>query len=249
SAIPEIVLDERGEADTQCSFLSALDPETLISLTMSPSHHCSPGAWLANDSDLFPTFRNLRSVTIDCDGPFIRPVHAFLIQLPALQHLTLTGRFCRSTEFTPTPGCSLPRTLRSFTGPAEYIPLFLADTACTRLAINTCCSPDELYATLLGTPLCVSAVTELEVQFSLAGVCTWKAPHRLFAAFPKLKTARIRISHPSFYGDGSGVSGPAETQIFRPAYLPGLPCILVSALRACATLSSVVIDWDLRDLA
>ncbi|KAK7063537.1 F-box domain-containing protein [Favolaschia claudopus] len=249
SAIPEIVPDERGEADTRCSFLSALDPEALTSLTMSPSLHCSPGAWLANDSDLFPTFRNLQSVTIDCDGPFLRPVHAFLVQLPALQHLTLTGRFCRSTEFTPTPGCSLPRTLQSFTGPAEYIPLFLADTTCTRLAINACCRPDELYVTLLGTPLCVSAVTDFEVHLSLAGVCTWKAPHQLFAAFPKLKTARIRISHPSFYDGGSGVSGPAETPLFAPAYLPGLPCILVAALRACATLFCVVIDWDLRDLA
>ncbi|KAK7063542.1 F-box domain-containing protein [Favolaschia claudopus] len=247
ASIPMIFLEEwRRQPETRRSFLSALDPEALTSLTLSPSYDCSPAAWLANDTDLFSTFRNLRSVTIGCDGPFLRQVHAFLMQLPTLQHLTLTGHFRHCTEFIPTPGSSLPRTLQSFTGPREYIPLFLADTACTRLAINACCGPDELCAALLDTPSCVSAVTELEVQFSLAGVCTWTSPNELFAAFPRLKTVRIHISDAPLDDADSDVFDAAET--FDPAVLPNLPDILLAALRACTTLSSIVIDWDLHYL-
>ncbi|KAJ7768221.1 hypothetical protein B0H16DRAFT_1716245 [Mycena metata] len=84
---------------------------TLSSLTLSPSYGCSPAVWLAYDCDLLPTFRQLRTVTIGCDGPFLRPVHDFLAHLPALQNLTLSGEYRRCTDTSrssPERRCPVP---------------------------------------------------------------------------------------------------------------------------------------------
>ncbi|KAF7353578.1 F-box domain-containing protein [Mycena sanguinolenta] len=194
TAIPEIILERRREGESRRSFLSILDPETLRSLTLSPSYDCSPAAWLAYDRDLFATFRNLSSVNIGCDGPFLREVHTFLVQLPALQHLTLTGSHRRFREFAPSPdGETLSSGLQSYTGPCEYIPIFLRGTSCTRLAINACCTPDELRDALEDTS-CTGAVRDISLRFSLAGACGWKSPQELFALLPLLISLELGIS-------------------------------------------------------
>ncbi|KAJ6559866.1 hypothetical protein B0H19DRAFT_1260550 [Mycena capillaripes] len=242
TAIPGIRLDRRGE--TPRSFLSMLDPETLRSLTLSPSYDCSPGAWLAYDRDIFATFRKLRTVTIGCDGPFLRQIHDFLVQLPALQELTLSGEFRRYTEFASPPEQTLATTLQSYTGPCEYIPVFLPGTACVRLAINACCTPEELRSTLEATP-CTQAVTDLSLQFALTGVCAWTASqaHALFALFPRLETLWLGISDAPLDDDDLDVFDAAET--FDPAALSDLPDSLSAALRAAGTLTQAAVEWDL----
>ncbi|KAJ7347503.1 hypothetical protein DFH08DRAFT_1080434 [Mycena albidolilacea] len=243
TAIPGIVPEQRPDSVTPRSFLSLLDPRALCALTLSPSYDSSPAAWLAYDQDLFATFRNLSTVNIGCDGPFLRGVHTFLAQLSALQHLTLTGSYRRYTEFTPTLGESLSAGLQSYTGPREYIPIFLPGTVCTRLAINACCTPDDLRRTWEDTP-CTSAVTDLSLHFSLAGVCGWAAPHRLFALFPRLCTLRIVITDAPLDDDDSDVFDAAE--MFDPAALSDLPNILGAVLRAPAALSLAVFEWDVH---
>ncbi|KAF8162199.1 hypothetical protein K438DRAFT_302134 [Mycena galopus ATCC 62051] len=243
TAIPGIALERRRESETPRSFLSMLDPETLCSLTLSPSYDCSPAAWLAYDCDLFANFRNLTSVNIGCDGPFLRQVHGFLAALPALQHLTLTGDYRRYTEFAPTPGESLSRGLQSYTGPCEYISMFLSETACARLTINACCTPDELCHALEDTP-CTSAVTDLSMCLSLAGVCDWTAPVRFFPLLPRLSTLRIGISDSPLDDDDLDVFDAAE--VFDPAALSDFPDILGAVLRAPVELTQAVIEWDLH---
>ncbi|KAJ6465011.1 hypothetical protein C8R45DRAFT_1219859 [Mycena sanguinolenta] len=244
TAIPEILLERRREGDTRRSFLSLLDPETLRSLTLSPTYDCSPAAWLAYDRDLFATFRNLSSVNIGCDGPFLRQVHAFLVQLPALQHLTLTGSHRRFTEFAPIPdGETLSSSLQSYIGPCEYIPTFLLGTSCTRLAINAYCTPDELRNALEDTS-CTSVVTEISLRFSLAGACGWESPQELFALLPLLVALEIGISDFPLDDDDSDVFEAAET--FDPAALSNLPGILDAVLRAPPGLRHAEIEWDLH---
>ncbi|KAJ7919494.1 hypothetical protein B0H13DRAFT_1868584 [Mycena leptocephala] len=240
TAIPGIRLERRRE--TPRSFLSMLDPETLCSLTLAPSYDCSPAAWLAYDADIFCTFRKLSTVSIGCDGPFLRDVHAFLAALPALRNLMLSGAYRRYTEFAPAPGVCLSRGLESYTGPCEYIPVFLPGTACARLSINGCCTPQELCNVLEETP-CTHAVTDLSLHFSLAGVCSWTDPRGLFALFPRLNTLRVRISDAPLDDDDSDVFDAAET--FDPAELFTLPEIFCAVLRAAGTLSQAAIEWGL----
>ncbi|KAJ7246779.1 hypothetical protein B0H12DRAFT_753350 [Mycena haematopus] len=244
TAIPGIFLECRRENEVAPrSFLSILDPETLRSLTLSPSYDCSPAAWLAYDRDLFATFRNLSTVNIGCDGPFLRQVHAFLAQLPALQHLTIAGCFRRYTEFVPVPDEALSRGLQSYTGPCEYIPIFLTGTTCERIAINACCTLDEVRRALEDTP-CTSAVTDLSLRLSLAGACTLTAPHELFALLPRLASLRIAISDSPLDDDDEDVFDAAET--FDPAALSNLADILGGMLRAPVALTLAVIAWDLH---
>ncbi|KAJ7646021.1 hypothetical protein DFH06DRAFT_1332962 [Mycena polygramma] len=198
--------------------------------------------WLAPDRELYSTFRNLRSVSIECDGPFLRPVHAFLAALPALRTLTLHGRYRRITGFAPEPGVVLRRGLRSYTGPCEYIPIFLPGTACKRLTVTGCVVPAELRAALEDTP-CTSAVVHLTLCVSLAEACAWEAPHLLFALFPRLETLRLGITDSPLDEDDMGVLDPMET--FNPSALSDLASNLSKALHAAGPLTQAVIEWDL----
>ncbi|KAJ7779712.1 hypothetical protein B0H16DRAFT_1683044 [Mycena metata] len=241
TGIPSVRL-EPGRAIR--SFLSVLDPATLSSLTLSPSYDCSPAVWLAYDHDLFPTFRQLRTVTIGCDGPFLRPVHDFLAHLPTLQNLTLSGEYRRCTEFAPTPdGPTLSPGLQSYTGPCEYIPLFLPGTACTRFALNACCTPADLARALGPAPaLYTRAVTDLSLLLPLAPFCGWESPHVLFTHFPRLATLRLVISDAPLEDDPD-MCDSAET--VDPEALVDLPDILAAVLRAPTELAHAVVEWDL----
>ncbi|KAJ7646014.1 hypothetical protein DFH06DRAFT_581527 [Mycena polygramma] len=240
TAIPGIGPTHRH--DTCRSFLSMLDPDALCALTLSPSNDSSPGAWLSSDRELYPTFRNLRSVSIGCDGPFLRPVHEFLAALPALRSLTLHGRYRRITEFAPEPGVVLRRGLRSYTGPCEYIPSFLPGTACKRLTVMGCVVPAELRAALEDTP-CTGAVVHLTLCVLLAEACAWEAPHLLFALFPRLETLRLGITDSPLDEDDLAVLEPMET--LNPSALSDLTRNLSKALHAAGALTQAVIEWDL----
>ncbi|KAJ7034282.1 hypothetical protein C8F04DRAFT_1395546 [Mycena alexandri] len=239
TGIPSVGLEPR---QNMRSFLSILYPETLSSLTLSPSYDCSPALWLAYDRDLFSTFRQLRTVTIGCDGPFLRPVHDFLVQLPALQDLIMSGEYRRCTEFEPTDdGPSLPLGLQSYTGPCEYIPLFLSGTACTRLTINACYTPEDL-ARALETTSYTSAVTDLSLLLPFGPFCGWESPRSLFIHFPRLATLRLIISDSPLDDDPDMCD---FTETFDPEALMLLPEILTAVLRAPTELTRAVIEWDL----
>ncbi|KAJ6488198.1 hypothetical protein C8R47DRAFT_1320566 [Mycena vitilis] len=240
TAIPGIGLTHRHA--TRRGFLSMLDPDALCALTLSPSDDSSPGAWLSSDRELYPTFRNLRSVSIGCDGPFLRPVHEFLAALPALRSLKLHGRYRRITEFAPEPGVVLRRGLRSYTGPCEYIPVFLPGTVCKRLTVTGCVAPEELRAALEDTP-CTGAVVHLTLCVSLAEACVWEAPHLLFALFPRLETLRLGITDSPFDEDDMAMLDSMET--LNPTALSDLTRNLSKALHAAGALTQAVIEWDL----
>ncbi|KAJ7768226.1 hypothetical protein B0H16DRAFT_1716249 [Mycena metata] len=206
-------------------------------------YDCSPAVWLAYDRDLFPIFRQLQTVTIGCDGPFLRPVHDFLAHLPTLQNLTLSGEYRRCTEFAPTPASpTFSPGLQSYTGPCEYIPLFLPGTACTCFALNASCTPADLVHALGPAPgPYTRAVTDLSLLLPLAPFCGLESPHAL-THFPRLATLRLVISNAPLEDDpdiGDGV------ETVDAEALVDLPDILAAVLRAPTELAHAVIEWDL----
>ncbi|KAJ7181469.1 hypothetical protein C8R43DRAFT_1170349 [Mycena crocata] len=247
SAIPGFHFERSGLGHVlglRRSFLSMLDPETLCSLTLSPSYDCSPAAWLSADRTIFRSFRKLSSITIGCDGPFIGPVHEFLAELPGLRDLTLRGDYRAYNRFSPG-AVSLTRELQSYTGPFEYIPIFLPRTACTRLSIDQYCAPDELYNALEKTE-CTSSVTDLSLVIHIAELAEWAAlAHTLFTLFAHLERLRIRISDVPRDEDWDMLDRSVDADMFDVGALSDLPTILATLLSAPAALSHAVVEWDL----
>ncbi|KAJ7167918.1 hypothetical protein C8R46DRAFT_1191915 [Mycena filopes] len=226
------------------SFISMLDPETLSSLTLAPSYDSSPAVWLAYDHDLFTSFRQLRTVAIECDGPFLRSVHEFLVRLPALEELTLSGAYRSCTEFVPVmDGACLARGLRAFTGPCEYVPLFLPGTACAELTINALCAPDDLRCALKAAS-CTSSVRSLSLILPLAAFCGGPASPTLFDGelFPRLTALRLRVS------DAADDDNPDACDVdmeFDEDALVDLPQRLAAVFRGAPnSLKEAVIEWD-----
>ncbi|KAJ7218346.1 hypothetical protein GGX14DRAFT_390118 [Mycena pura] len=252
TAIPGLMLDARRPDASPWrhrSFLSMLDPGALRALTLAPSFDCSPGAWLRFDCDLYATFVHLRTVDIECDGPFLRDVHAFLAALPGLEDLTIRGEFRLMTDLAAAgePACApgpLSRSLSVYTGPCEYIPVFLPQTACTRLKITGACTAEDLCAALARTD-CTRAVTDLALLLPLGMLRAWPraAVHTLLAHFPRLARLRVTVSD-----DPNDDDDDPDAFAVDCVALEDLPDVLGAILGAPrGALECAVVEWDVSE--
>nr|GAT61168.1 predicted protein [Mycena chlorophos] len=210
--------DTGNESDSGVfrSFLSFLDPHTLHTLTLIPSFDVSPGAWLALDHDLYETFTELRKVDVTVDGPFLAPVRNFVEALPNVRDLILHGAFrnVREPSFSGAvfhPEAEAARStgsLRSYTGPAEYLPIFAAGApALTRVEITSASCFCHIRGALTQIP--TQHMTQLSLVLPLGHIHEWidadepiasrlgeegRTVADFFAWFPKLERLALKVT-------------------------------------------------------
>ncbi|KAF7329977.1 F-box domain-containing protein [Mycena kentingensis (nom. inval.)] len=243
------------------SFLSALDPAALKSLTLSPAFDSSPGAWLALDEDLYASFTSLRTVDITCDGPFLNPVRAFLAALPALEDLTLHGRSRNAREptldsaFGTLPSDTM-RSLRSFSGPVEYLPLVLPHAPkLASLAITSGHCFCVLRRTLAQVP---KTIRQLEFLIGMGVVHEWVDEPELTSAhshlvremleahFPRLERLTVRMSDDDRIDPENDEVFGVISRDFEEQVGAALKSILVPA--AEQGLKEMVVDFDVHEI-
>ncbi|KAJ7135508.1 hypothetical protein C8R46DRAFT_1361977 [Mycena filopes] len=234
-------------------FLYMLDPSTLSSLTLSAAHNGCPAIWVGGNHDLCASFRALRTVAVECTDSSIHSMHWFLLRLPALEELTLRRPYRdRCTKFEPaTDGPCLVRTLRAYSGPVEYLALFLRGTDCAQLTINAVCTPEELRHAVKAAG-CTSSVLSLSLIIPVATLHLWDPPPSLFddGLFPCLTALRVCVL--AFPPDEDDGHAPRRERIILLSSQPLLPKDFPARIAALfhgapPSLEDTVIEWDVGE--
>ncbi|KAJ6453441.1 hypothetical protein C8R47DRAFT_1168292 [Mycena vitilis] len=229
-------------------WIDMLHPEHLH--TLRTAFH--PGS----DLNCIPSFPNVR--TLDVTMYLAHPAQnvAILNKFPALQVLKLRGKnlFIEAVSLPSPP--VLPA-LTEYSGPYQYLPLFLALDTLAHLTV-TSCSPIELISCIAGVRPNITSIS-VEFDTNTFGIATFGA---LVDRLPALMAIRIHIAVPSRsalfpsrthnlqrkFGEDVVVRGRFGNSIrtgFKPsAFFSALPN--VAALPH--SLEHLAISWDCKSL-
>ncbi|CAK5276079.1 unnamed protein product [Mycena citricolor] len=243
--------------ETGNSFLAALNATHLASLTLYPSFDCHPTANI--DPALCRRFAALRRLEVQgCSGPFVHDVHSIVAAFPAVEELVVDGEYrsCRCA----TPDRQLPplAALRSYTGPADYAPIFLAGSRCPRVVLDTFHTQQTIAAVLAQNTTMFENVTEFGCKIRLESLLNSDVLD-IRRAMPRASKLELYIAdllgpEPldededdlELHADGLSVSSNSRRHILCADLTQNLPCILASQLMAAKSDPlHVTIDWEL----
>ncbi|KAJ7935920.1 hypothetical protein B0H13DRAFT_2463001, partial [Mycena leptocephala] len=231
----EIPLQISEDTQSPFSYLSFFDSDSIHHLYLRSESMISIEHFL-DDKKAMASFQNLHSLELISTETTLADLCACVSPFPAIRDLTLrVNRPCQADILPLTP---LTPHLRTYNGPADFLPVILLGSAPENLTISRDYAPELLRALQASGGAARTSVTSLTIQVKYPDVAEGSVLRDALSFFPNVRDLTATV-----YSARRGRPWPGSAATVSSTGSRELCERLATILGVATLLNNVVLDW------